>query len=288
MRSRGLVVAVAVVLAIVAAGAVVLYTNGVKQDAVQGGNLVPVIVSTKDIAANTALNTLIDESVFQQIRVPSDALVNGAVSSMDQLRDRTTTSAILANEQIPTTRLSGGEAAPGGTLGISEGHVGMSIQVSDYQGVAGNISRGDHVVVYVTFAKDTPILKSTMRQLLTSSQFQQVYDLLQTGNAATASAAGSPAISLPVPFTVSLIPGVRVLDVSNPVIDQATGHRNGNDVMLTLDLKPEDAEAVSYAGSLALSNEATMWFGLLPPDSPDGYAIQGVVGPRIETVTGSS
>jgi Flp pilus assembly protein CpaB len=287
MRSRGLVVAVAVVLAIVAAGAVVLYTNGVKQDAEQGCNLVPVIVSTRDIAANTALNTLIDQSVFQQIRVPSDALVDGAVSSMDQLTDRTTTSAILANEQIPTTRLSGGEAAPGGTLGISEGHVGLSLQVSDYQGVAGNIARGDHVVVYVTFDKDTPILKSSMKQLLNPAQFQAVYELLQSGNQAQASASAA-AISLPVPFTVSLIPGVRVLDVSNPTIDQATGHRTGDDVLLTLDLQPEDAEAVTYAGSLALNNQATIWFGLLPPDSPDGYAVQGVVGPRLEMVTGSS
>ena len=36
MRSRGLVVAIAVVLAIVAAAAVILYTNGVKSDAVTG------------------------------------------------------------------------------------------------------------------------------------------------------------------------------------------------------------------------------------------------------------
>ena len=56
MRSRGLVVAIAVVLAIVAAAAVILYTNGVKSDAVTGGALSVVVVSKQDIAANTNLN----------------------------------------------------------------------------------------------------------------------------------------------------------------------------------------------------------------------------------------
>ena len=36
MRSRGLVVAIAVVLAVAAAAAVVLYTQGVKEDAAAG------------------------------------------------------------------------------------------------------------------------------------------------------------------------------------------------------------------------------------------------------------
>jgi Flp pilus assembly protein CpaB len=286
MRSRGLVVGVALVLAIVAAGAVVLYTNGVRQDAAQGGNLVPVIVSTQNIAANTALNTLIDQNLFDQIRVPQDTLVDGAVTSLTQLQDRTTTSAILANEQIPSTRLSGGETVPGGTLGISEGHVGVSIQVSDFQGVAGNISRGDHVALYVTFDKDTPVLKTTMKQLLSGSQFQQVYELLRTGNV-TGAVAASPAISLPVPFTVTLVPGVRVLDVSNPALDQETGRRSGDSVMLTLDLTPEDAEAVTFAGSMALSSTATVWFGLLPPDSADGYPLEAVLGPRYALVSGT-
>jgi hypothetical protein len=47
MRSRGLVVAIAVILAIAAAGAVILYTKGVKQDAVSGGSLSTVIVSDR-------------------------------------------------------------------------------------------------------------------------------------------------------------------------------------------------------------------------------------------------
>src|SRR3990170_6077591 len=101
MRSRGLVVAIAVVLAVAAAAAVILYTQGVKQEAIVGGELRTVIVSTQEILANEPLDPLIAQDIFKQIRVPADALVAGAVTDIRQLANATTTSTILANEQIP-------------------------------------------------------------------------------------------------------------------------------------------------------------------------------------------
>ncbi len=133
MRSRGLVVAIAVVLAIVASAAVILYTNGVKEDAVTGGSLSEVVVASQDIPANTNLNPLIDQGAFTTLRVPSDAVVDGAVSDPSQLRGLTSTAPILANEQIPVGRLSSGEAPQGGSLGISDGNVAVSIRVDDLQ-----------------------------------------------------------------------------------------------------------------------------------------------------------
>ena len=86
MRSRGLVVALAVLLAVAAAGAVVLYTNGVKKAAESGGSLTTVIVATQDIPANTSLNALIESGGFKELAVPADAVVDGAVTSLTELR----------------------------------------------------------------------------------------------------------------------------------------------------------------------------------------------------------
>jgi hypothetical protein len=83
MRSRGLVVAIAIVLAVAAAAAVILYTQGVKEDAVRGGDLTPVIVSTVEIPANQQLDPLIDQGIFSEIQVPADALVGGAVKDVE-------------------------------------------------------------------------------------------------------------------------------------------------------------------------------------------------------------
>jgi len=147
MRSRGLVVAIAVILAIAAAGAVILYTKGVKQDAVSGGALAVVVVSSQDIPANTDLNPLLNDGVFSELQVPNDAVVDGAITSLDELRGQTTTAPVLANEQISPARLSSGEAAPGGNLGISPGHVGLATEVDLERGVAGSITSGDHIAV---------------------------------------------------------------------------------------------------------------------------------------------
>src|ERR687891_592622 len=72
MRSRGLVVAIAVVLAVAAAAAVILYTQGVKDEALGGGG-VTVIVANQDIAPNTQLQPPVDQvqvfATYQSVSV---------------------------------------------------------------------------------------------------------------------------------------------------------------------------------------------------------------------------
>jgi len=278
MRSRGLVVAIAVVLAIAAAGAVILYTKGVKQDAVSGGALSVVLVSTQDIPANTNLNPLIDQGVFTQLQVPTDAVVDGAVTSLDELTGQTTTSPVLANEQISTARLSSGEAAPGGNLGISAGHIGVTAEVDVERGVAGSITSGDNVAIYATFSEGTAVRKATMRQLLSPAQLEKFQATLDDGTVA----AGLPVVRLGVPFTVVLVPSVRVLSVENPIVGE-DGKTTGSSVMATLDLVPDDASNLVYAKEVA-----SVWFGLLPPENEDGYPVGATFGPSFETVVGTA
>ena len=86
MRSRGLVVAIAVVLAVLAAVGVIVYTNSVKNGT--GADTTAVIVSSQDIPANTPLNPLIDQGVFGTVNVPNDTLVSGAVTDENELGHR--------------------------------------------------------------------------------------------------------------------------------------------------------------------------------------------------------
>src|SRR5918996_3541335 len=121
MRSRGLVVAIAVVLAVAAAAAVILYTQGVKDEALGGGG-VTVIVANQDIAPNTQLQPLVDQGVFEEVQVPETALVTGAIQTTEGLGLATTTQQIFANEQIPLSRLSTSDQ-PLNRLGISPEHL---------------------------------------------------------------------------------------------------------------------------------------------------------------------
>jgi Flp pilus assembly protein CpaB len=255
MRSRGLVVAIAVVLAIVAAAAVILYTNGVKNNAVTAGAAADVVVASQNIAANTNLNPLIDQGAFNTIRVPSDAVVEGAVTDVNQLRDQTTTQPILANEQIPTSRLSSGTPIEGGTLGIDDGHVAVSLKVDTQSGVNGAITRGSYITVYASFSGVKIVPGKTPKAILAAAT--------RPASSGTQGATGG---TLP-PITMTLIPAVKVLGVVNPTTD-ANGRTTGGSVTLTLDLTPEDAQELVYA-----QENGSTWIGLLPPGDTAGHTL---------------
>jgi Flp pilus assembly protein CpaB len=263
MRSRGLVVAIAVVLAVLAAVGVVVYTNSVKNG--NTGGTTAVIVSTTDIAPNTPLNPLLDSGNFQTVNVPNDTLVAGAVTSEDTLRNQTTASQIFANEQIPTSRLATGTGNP---LGISDGHVGLGIQVDGPNGVNGNIQNNDHVVVYATFPAGTVVTRKALKQLLTPAQIQKTIDALQKGN--TATLANSGVFTIQTGFTVTLIRSVKVLAVTNPPVDSSTGKPTSGTSNLVLDLLPEDAQGLVNANNDAVQ----LWLGELPPNK-DGTPSTG-------------
>lgn len=242
MRSRGLVVAIAVVLAVAAAAAVILYTQGVKQDAIVGGELRTVIVSSQEIRSNEPLNPLVNQDIFKQIRVPQEALVPGAVTDIKQLEGTTTTSTILANEQIPISRLSSGPRP--NELGISEGHIGVTVELEAPQGGTGNVQPGDNVSVFATYQNVQAIAGITRNAI----------------NNPTATSTGRK-VDLP-DFTVTLIPTVKVLRIQNPAVDSETGQQNDSDrIRITLDLLPEDAQNLVFAKENGL-----VWLGLLPPD----------------------
>jgi pilus assembly protein CpaB len=246
MRSRGLVVALALLLAIGATAAVFLYVNGVREDAKSGGDLITVVVATQEVQANAELDQLVTDGVFSTAQVTPETLVDGAVTDPEQLAGQTTTFPILANEQIPLSRLSSGEGLTGGSLGISPGHVGTSFRVEGPPGVGGHVVRSDNVVVYATF--DDVQVFSSFKELVNEA----------TRSNADAAAPTQSSESLPA-LTVTLVPTVKVLDVENPT-ETTEGKKAEGQVTLTLDLLPEDSANMVYA-----AETASLWFALLPP-----------------------
>jgi Flp pilus assembly protein CpaB len=279
MRSRGLVVAIAVVLAVLAAVGVIVYTNSVKNGT--GADTTAVIVSDQDIPANTPLNKLIDSGAFGTVNVPNDAVVAGAVTNENELRDQTTSSTIYKNEQIPTSRLATGTS---NTLGITPGHVGLGIQVGGPQSVNGYIQNNDQVEIFATFPKGTTVTKQGLKQLLSPAQLARFFTALQTGT--TATLANSPVISMPFDFTFPLVQSVRVLVINNPAVDSTTGKPGSGTSTLVLDMLPSDAQSLV----LASSDATELWLGLLPPNKDNtpsaGYKEPATFGVPFAKVTG--
>jgi Flp pilus assembly protein CpaB len=247
MRSRGLVVGIALVLAIVAAAAVILYTNKVKEDAATGGSQVMVVVAQQDIAANTDLNPLLatGESAFKLEPVPVSVEVAGAVTSLDQLQDQITTGAIVTNEQIPLSRLSGGSTTGVSSIGVTKGNVGLTVKIEGDAGGDGIIHAGDHIVVYANYTDWTVTAGLNIKPLSQGKPLPQ--------NFSTQTVSGPT-------FTATLVPSATVLRVQNPLPDANDMVDPGSPVILTLDLTPTDAQNVVYA-----QLNATVYAGLLAP-----------------------
>ena len=268
MRSRGLVVAIAVVLAVLAAVGVIVYTSNIRKDVESEGT--EVIVSSQDIPPNTALDPLIDANYFHPINVPADALVEGAVTDVQQLRGLTSSAQILQNEQIPLGRVTGTISQ----LAISEGHVGIGLQVDGAAAVNGYVQQGSSVVLYATFNQGTIVSRQTLKFFLKGSQIAR---LAQT----TAGASNPNLIRMPTDFTFQLVPSVPVIAVQNPAADASTGKPTSGTSTFVLDLTPSDAENVIFA-----IDHSTLFMGLLPAENKEGYNEPGIIGVPYARVIG--
>lgn len=243
MKSRGLVVVLALILATVATAGVFLYARGVKEDARTGGSLVEVVVSSDDIPANTDLNSVISQGGFVTKEIPQDALVEGAITEISQLRNRRNNVFIVAGEQIPISRVQGGKVE-GGVLSIPEGHQAITVSLDSPRAVGAAIAGGDHVTVLATFS-DVVVEKKKGPQTAPT---------------------GQPQAGTPTAATVVLVPQVEVLRVFVPTTTATTGGQGSADttgnIAVTLAFLPEEAQRFVFA-----LEQGSVYLSLLPPDA---------------------
>jgi len=240
MKSRGLVVVLALILATLAVVGLFLYTRSVKEDAEGGGAQTEVIVSKIDIPTNSDLNALINQGQFTVVAVPTDRLVEGAITNIEQMRNRRNNTFILADEQIPISRVQGGKVQ-GGVIGIPEGYQAITVSLDAPRAVSGAIAAGDNVTIYATFT-DVIVSGGTKGQQTTTAALQQ-------GERTT--------------VTTVLVPEVQVLRIYTLATGGTTGNNQAvaGEVTVTMALLPEDAQSFVLA-----LEQGSVWLSLLPPD----------------------
>lgn len=248
MKGRGLVVFLALILATLATAGVFMYSRGVQEEAKTGGTMVQVVVSKVDVPARTNLDQLIKDDQFRIIQVPESVVVDGAVTSLDQLAGKSNGVAILAGEQIPVARISGN--VPGGALAIPKGMEAITVSLDASRGVAGAINSGDQVTIYGTFTDFTDI---------------------DTGE------------KIPTTTTV-LVPTAELLAVFRPLASTPFGSDDAtateqlpNSLAVTIALSPEDTQKFVFT-----METGRVWFGLLPPDE-NGQPLQPISFAQVVT-----
>jgi len=259
MKSRGLVVVLALILATLATVGVFLYSRGVKEEARRGGDLVTVIVSQVDVPANTDLNALIADGQFVPLEVPTDAVIQDAVTQISQLENRRNSVYLFAQEQIPVARIQGGEV-PGGQLSIPEGHQAVTVALDAPAAISGVLTGGDHVSIYATFTGVSLV------------RLNKKFEPLPGNSETTAERFDTTVVLVPdVEVLRVLRDGSGVTEVPGQIQEQSTT----SSVQVILALEPEEAQKLVFT-----LNQGVPYLSLLPPDE-DGVQLDPLTAARI-------
>ena len=109
---------------------------------------------------NLEMGTKVAEEDVKVVNWPPDSQMPGALTSLDQVKDKALVAAVLENEPITKSKLA--EAGSGLAPIIRDGMRAMSIKVNEVIGVAGFVTPGTRVDVLVTVRQD----KDTMSRVV--------------------------------------------------------------------------------------------------------------------------
>ena len=141
-RMRNILIAVA--LAGFAALLVTFYVSNYKSSVQHGQAQTVVVVAAHDIPQNTPGSDVISKGWLTTKQVPHDAVVPGAVTSPDQIRNEVATQPTYIGEQITATRFGSLQLTgiPGQITGTQRA---VQLSGDPNQVLSGTLQAGDHV-----------------------------------------------------------------------------------------------------------------------------------------------
>lgn len=229
MKRKGVLLLIAVVIAAVGASVVLLYANGLASAAKADESLVKVLTASEVIEPGETAKLAQSEGKLALTEIPQSAVLEGALTSVETIGDKVALATIYPGEQILAAKF-GTTAASEQTLRIPEGKLAVSLELSDPARVAGFVTPGSRVVIFVSSAV--------------------------TATDTTAEAT----------FTRVLVPDAEVIGVGQTTVlsaankepDAAVGTEEVPKTILTVALDQQDAERVVFA-----AGTGGLTFGLL-------------------------
>ena len=247
MGRRTALLIVAALIAALGTSLVFLYVRGADNRAMAAQAPVQVLKAVKQINPGETLGAAQAAGKIQLGTVPKEQVLTGAVNSTAGMENEVALSTIFPNEQIITGKF--GAAGDQSTLTIPDGDIAISVNLSDTGRVAGFVSPGANVAIFLN-------------------------------GAGSGSGAGSGAAT---DATRLLLPKVQVIAVgATTVISRTTTDPQGAQTteqlpktLFTLAVNQAEAEKIMYA-----ANHGELSFGLLNDKSkvqPDA----GVTGQNL-------
>ncbi|WP_210648545.1 Flp pilus assembly protein CpaB [Nocardioides sp. SYSU D00065] len=166
MARRPVLLIVAVLIAALGTAMIVLYVQGIDERATEGQELVEVLTATAVIEAGESVSAAQEEGKFESRQVRKDDKVAGALTSTDAIADLVALGTVYPGEQIISDRF--------GTLGsienlvIPDDKMALSVELTDFERVAGFVNPGSEVAIFGTAATPIRRLPDGTEQTLSS------------------------------------------------------------------------------------------------------------------------
>jgi pilus assembly protein CpaB len=141
----------AVLVAAIGTGLVFIYVKKADDRAIADQQPVTVLVAKSAIAPGTRVVDAANSGAFEQKDFPRAAVVPGALSSTDPVRDQVVVTSIFPGQQL-LTGMFGATAASNASIAIPPGQIAASFSFGDPQRVAGFVQPGSNVVIFLTSA----------------------------------------------------------------------------------------------------------------------------------------
>ena len=165
MRRSALLIA-AVLIAALGTAMIVLYVKGIDDRATEGQELVEVLTATSVIEAGETVGAAQEAGKFEAKKVRRDDMVAGALDSTTSIADLVALGTVYPGEQIISDRF--GSMGSIENLVIPDDKMAISIELTDFERVAGFVNPGSEVAVFGTVAAPTRRLPDGTEQTLSS------------------------------------------------------------------------------------------------------------------------
>ncbi|CUR53960.1 putative SAF domain [metagenome] len=241
MARRGILLTVAAIIAALGTLLVFLYVNGADDRAAEPFDTVDVLRAVKVIEPGETVEDAQTAGKFELQPVPQNQVLAGSLADTTSLSGKVATTTIIPGEQIIASKFGG--TAEASVLPIPKGMMAISVNLTDPARVAGFLSPGSQVSIFVS---------GTIK-------FKD--------NAAA-----------DLPLTRMLLPKVQVIGVGSTSPGQTTTTAADGtattevlpNALLTLAVTKDQAERIIYCAT-----NATLSFGLLTDesDTPAGNGV---------------
>ena len=166
MARRSMLLIVAVVIAALGTAMIVLYVRGIDDRATQGQELVEVLTATAVIEAGETVSAAQEAGKFEATEVRRDDMVAGALDSTESISDLVALGTVYPGEQIISDRF--GSLGSIESLVIPDDKMAVSIELTDFERVAGFVNPGSEVAIFGSAASPIQRLPDGTEQTLSA------------------------------------------------------------------------------------------------------------------------